>query len=573
MKYFRLLPVGILVIAMTPVALFWILSTSSLKKSIKTTVVNDPQATLTQGLNALNGSYNQVAGQTLMAALRFSLKDSLQKSLLAPVGALPSVISVGQAESKSNPTLPLWIVTNKAGKVLFDTLGIPKPTPSTPAAALKKGVKASSNADIHDWPGMDKVLSGATNTGGILAFQGSSYLASAVPVLIHSKTIGMVLAGVKIDKAFLQNLKSASGNEVSFTSQGQTLFTGSGSPPSLRSSSPTTVQWGQTSCLTGAFTPTGLDGKAAEARFVLFQPIKQSLTVEGKPEKNLLKIGLSLVLLTLLSTLAFVWLFTAPFKRLLAAVGEITQGNYDVSLPSHRLDEWGHMARSLEEMIESQRERDRVSLVLGKVVDPQAAKKILGDKDYFALKGERRECTLLQADLKGFNSLSENMAPEALVEALNEYFSVINEVVFKYEGMLDKFIGDTAIAVWGAPFTHEDKEERAVRTSLEIQEALKAFNISRIKKGSPPFTVGIGIHTGQVVAGNLGSNKRFDYSIIGEPLHVVNRLCSMAAPGQTVVSGETYEKIQSSVKANALNPLAVKGSLEPLKTFEITQWI
>lgn len=563
-------------IAITPVALFWVLSTSSLKKSIKTTVVNDPQAALSQSLGAFNGSYNQVAGQTLMAALHFSLKDSLQKSLMAPAGVTPSVSMVGQAESKSNSSMPLWIVTNKAGKVLFDTLDIPKPVPSvTPAAALKKNAKAKPplNADIHDWPGMNKLLLDNVNVSGLLNFQGNSYLASAVPVLSHSKTIGSVMAGVKIDRAFLQTLKSASSNEVAFCSQAQTLFTGSGSPPSLRSSAPSTVQWGQASCLTGTFTPTGLDGKTTGSRFVLFQPIKQSLTVEGKPEKNLLKIGLLLILLTLLCTLVFVWLFTTPFKRLLAAVGQITQGNYDVSLPSHRIDEWGHMARSLEEMIESQRERDRISLVLGKVVDPQAAKKILGAKDYFALKGERRECTLLQADLKAFNSLSENMAPEAMVEALNQYFSIINEVVFKYEGMLDKFIGDTAIAVWGAPFAHADKEERAVRAAMEIQESSKAFNISRIKKGYPPFTVGIGIHTGPVVAGNLGSNKRFDYSIIGEPLHVVNRLCSMAAPGQTIVSDETYERIKTEVKANALNPIAVKGSLEPLKTFEITQWL
>jgi len=567
-----------MVIALTPVALFWALSVSSLKKSIKPTVVNDPQAALSQSLGALNGAYNQVAGQTLMAALRFSLKDSLQKSLMAPVGATPSVSAVGQAESKSNPSMPVWIVTNRAGKVLFDNLSIPKPTPpaASPAASKKnvtKG-KAPQNADIHDWPGMDKVLSGAANVSGILSFQGSSYVASAVPVSLRSKIIGSVIAGVKIDRALLQGLKSAAANDVAFYSQGQTLFTGAGSPPSLRSlSSPSTVQSGPSSFLTGAFSPPGLDGKTSADRFILLQPIKQSLTVEGKPEKSLLKIGLLLALATLLCTVAFIWLFTTPFNRLLKAVDQITQGNFDVILPSQRPDEWGRMARSLEEMIESQRERERISLVLGKVVDPQAAKKILGEKDYFALKGERRECTLLQADLKAFNTLSENMAPEALVEALNQYFSVINEVVFKYEGMLDKFIGETAIAVWGAPFAHEDKEERAAKTALEIQEALKTFNISRIKKGHPPFTVGIGIHTGPVVAGNLGSNKRFDYSIIGEPLHVVNRLCSMAAPGQTIVSDETFEKIKTEVKANALNPIAVKGSMEPLKTFEITQWL
>jgi adenylate cyclase len=157
------------------------------------------------------------------------------------------------------------------------------------------------------------------------------------------------------------------------------------------------------------------------------------------------------------------------------------------------------------------------------------------------------------------------------VEALNQYFTIINELVFKYEGMLDRFMGDSAMAVWGAPFTHDDKEWRAVKAALEIQEALKDFNISRIKKGYPPFTVGIGIHTGWVVAGNLGSKQHYDYSIIGESLHVVSRLCSMAAPGQTVVSGETYEKVLHGVKGNPLNPIAVKGSMEPLNTYEITE--
>jgi adenylate cyclase len=222
-------------------------------------------------------------------------------------------------------------------------------------------------------------------------------------------------------------------------------------------------------------------------------------------------------------------------------------------------------------MIEGIREKDRISLVLGKVVSPQVAKNILEANDLFALKGERRECTLLYADLRGFNTLSENMAPQTLVEALNQYFSLINEVVFKHEGMLDRFIGDTAIAIWGAPLAPEDKEWRAIQAALEIQDSLKDFNISRIKKGHPPFTIGIGIHTGTVVAGNLGSDKHSDYTVIGDPLHVAERLCAMAAPGQTVVSEETYLKVKGLIKVNPLNSIAVKGSMESLKTFEITK--
>ncbi|HJT23882.1 MAG TPA: hypothetical protein VJ873_04860, partial [bacterium] len=119
MKNFRFLPVWVLAITLVPLALFLALSLSILKKSIKSTVVNDPQAALTESLNGLNSSYAQAANQVLVAALHFSITDSLQKALTAPPGALPSVSTVGQAEAKSNPSFPLWIVTNKAGKVLY----------------------------------------------------------------------------------------------------------------------------------------------------------------------------------------------------------------------------------------------------------------------------------------------------------------------------------------------------------------------------------------------------------------------------------------------------------------------
>lgn len=574
MKNFRLLPFFVLVIAVIPLGLFLILFSTILKKSIKSTVVNDPQAALAQSLNGLNGSYNQAVNQAFLAALRFSMRDSLQKSLTAPVTFTPSVKALGEAESKSSP-LSFWIVTNKAGKVLYDTLGIPKPTPSTtPEAALKKKAKLkpkeSFYGDIHDWPGMDRVLSGAATASGVLDYQGKSYLVSAIPVLSRSKTIGIVLAGVKIDKNFLQGLKAGSPDEVAFYSQGQTLCTSPFPPPPLPPpAKPLAVQWRQSPYLAGTLPVLGLDGKTVAGNFIAFQPVKQSLTLEGTPQKSLWTIGILLLFLTLLVAALFQWQYMSPYNKILAALDQVKTGDFNPILPTHRPDEWGHMARSLAEMTESLREKDRISLVLGKVVDPQAAKKILADRDYFALKGERRECTLLQADLKGFNTLSENMAPETLVEALNQYFSIINEVVFKFEGMLDKFMGDTALAVWGAPFTHEDKEARAVKAALEIQEALREFNISRIKKGYPPFTVGIGIHTGPVVSGNLGSNRHYDYSIIGESLHVVGRLCAMSAPGQTVLSGETYEKVQSLVKAGPLNPIAVRGSMEPLRTYEV----
>ncbi len=581
MKNARLLPIWVLTTTFVPLGLFWALSSTLLRKNIKSTVVNDPPSALAQSLNGLEGAYNQALNRNLLAALRVAGQESLAKALAAPTPMNTVVKNLGQLESQSSQ-LPLLLLADRKGNALYATLSLPKPTPSPSPVVSSKRKKANSAKkspsypNVRDWPGMDRALDDL-NASGVLDVQGVPYLASFVPVRSHGHTLGVAAAGTRMDKAFLDNLKTEAVNDVAFYSQAQTLCTKAGPLPPLdpKTLSPRdhpALQWQGAAYLAGAVPFFGLDSKIA-GYGVVFQPVKQTLTVGGSLWKDLWEAGFLVSFLALLGALVFLWRWMIPFHQLRGAVERMAQGDWNAFLPVRRPDEWGLMARGLQEMAESLREKERVSLVLGKVVDPQAAKKILGDKDYFALKGERRECTLLQADLKGFNTLSENMAPEALVEALNRYFSLINEIVFKYEGMLDKFMGDAALAVWGAPFTHPDKEWRAVRAALEIQEALKEFNISRIKTGHPPFTVGIGIHTGTVVSGNLGSDRRPDYSVIGEPLHVAGRLCSMAAPGQTVVSDETHEKISAWVKAKPLNPIAVKGSLESLKTYEVIQFL
>jgi class 3 adenylate cyclase len=584
MKNIRLLPFLIVTLVIIPLGLFLYISYSTLKTSIKSSVVNDPDSSLAQSIAGFGGAYNSLSDKLLITAVRFSEKESFRKALSAPVSQAAALKKLCE-EAAPSAASSLFILADSRGNVLFDTLHIPKPTPTPlPLSASKaKKPKIAKNkpkkplyASIRDWPGMDRALSGS-DTGGIFSYQGSLYRVMVHPILGHEKTQGVIWIGRQIDKSLLDLLKAGAGSDLAVYSGSQTFCTQALAPPPLDYIKATgfnhpTVHWGGQDYLVGGVSLAGLDQKLMVVA-VLFQPIERSMTMGGHPEKTILESGLLILLATLFFSLVMLSAFMAPYHRLAAALDQMKKGEWNVNLPTGSWNEWGPLGASLKEMIGNQKEKERISLILGKVVDPQAAKKILADKDYFALKGERRECTLLQADLRGFNILSENMTPEALVEALNQYFGIINEVVFKYEGMLDKFIGDTALAIWGAPFTHDDKELRAVKTALEIQEALKDFNISRIKKGNPPFTIAIGIHTGTVVAGNLGSDKRYDYTVIGDPIHVVNRLCSMAAPGQTVVSDETYQKIRQLVQANPLHPIAVRGSMESLPTYEITQLI
>ncbi len=583
MKTLPAIPLTLLALAVIPLSLFLWTSSNTLQKQIHSTVVNDPQTGLAQSLNVIQVAVNQWGDNINGSAVHFSENENFKKFIALPTPSLAAFKIFGQKLSDSTH-LPLIILSDKKGNDLYDNVNIPKPSqnPTPDKKQMKPKAIAPPQASLKDFPGMDRALAGAS-LRGFFSFQGSLYNGSLVPVLNKGKNTGVIILGALVNDDLIRRLKSESINDLAIYSQAQTWCSSTVPPPSLdypkmmagfssngRSNNSVPVDWNHGSYLAGLIPLEGLDGRPA-AYLSSFQPIKQTLTVVGFPQKNLARQGRWFLFMGVLLAAAAAWQFMAPFNRLLSAVDKIKTGSQNIDLPLNRPDEWGRLARSLQEMTNQLKEKERVSLILGKVVSPKIARNILEAKDLFALKGERREVTLLHADLRGFNTLSENMPPPALVEALNQYFTLINEAVFKHEGMMDKFIGETAIALWGAPFTHDDKERRAVQTALEIQESLKDFNISRIKKGNPPFTLGIGIHTGLVVSGNLGSDKRSDYTVIGDPLHVAARLCAMAAPGQTVVSEETYQKIKGQVKARTLNPIVIKGSLEPLKTYEITE--
>ncbi len=581
MKKIPLFPLLAFSTALLPLILLLWISLSILNHHIKSTVANDPQTSLSQSLSGLSGAHNRWVNGFYFRAVKFSGKDSLKKALVKYPSSSQSVTTLC-GEFLDAAKAPFFALTDKKGDVLFNNLNLPVPTPSplpTPQAKKRKpGKPAILLPSLKDWPGMQRALAGSVD-GGILPYHGALYQVSLVPIISNDKTLGVILVGGKLDKEYFQGLKIDAVNDLAFYSQSQTWCTGALPAPPFDYSKISdlvghpekrpTLSWNKQDYLVDGLPLWDIDLKPIGA-IVLFQPIKQVLSIEGKPQRSILGWGLFLLLLSLAGTLGFCWYYLLPIPRMVTAVEAVQKGNLNTNFPTDPVSEWGRMGNSLQRMVEALREKEKISLILGKVVDPLAARKILSEKDYFVLKGEKRECTLLQADLKGFNTISENMAPQVLVDALNQYFNIINEAVFRHEGMLDKFIGETAIAVWGAPFTHEDKEWRAVQCALEVQEALKAFNISRIQQNHPPFTIGIGIHTAQMISGNLGSDKRMDYSVIGDGLHVTSRLCAMSAPGQIVITEETYRKVKEKVKASSLKPIAVKGSMDSLATFEIT---
>ena len=166
--------------------------------------------------------------------------------------------------------------------------------------------------------------------------------------------------------------------------------------------------------------------------------------------------------------------------------------------------------------------------------------------------------------------MSGGTAPEVLVEMLNEYFEHMVETLFKYEGTLDKFMGDGLMALWGAPVVHPDDPIRAVQCALEQMDVLGHYNRQRVERCLPPLSVGIGIHTGPLVAGYIGSSKALSYTVIGDTANTSSRLCGHAAPGQIIVSESTHNKLGGKFDCEELPPAMLKGKEKPMRIFNIT---
>ncbi len=204
-----------------------------------------------------------------------------------------------------------------------------------------------------------------------------------------------------------------------------------------------------------------------------------------------------------------------------------------------------------------------------RLLSPAIAEQVIAGKVEVEKGGQLRETTMLFSDIRGFTAMSEEAQPSDIVDMLNEYFELMVEIIFQYEGTLDKFVGDEIMALFGAPVAHEDDPIRAVRTAIEMMRVLAQFNEAREKDGWPPLAIGIGINTGEVVAGYLGSSKALEYTVIGDAVNVGARLCSVAKAGQVLISRGTYERVKDYFEVVELPKAQVKGKALALEIFNV----
>jgi adenylate cyclase len=185
------------------------------------------------------------------------------------------------------------------------------------------------------------------------------------------------------------------------------------------------------------------------------------------------------------------------------------------------------------------------------------------------LGGDRRPVTILFSDIRGFTSMAESMGPDAIAQLLTEYFSEMVEIIFEHGGTLDKFVGDAIMALWGAPIAHAGDPDRALRAAVAMQRGIARLNEQWVSAGRPEIGVGIGINYGDVFAGNIGSHRRLEYTVIGDAVNVAHRLCSEAGPGEILVSEAVCQVVKDPADYEYLPATSLRGRTRSVQVYRV----
>jgi len=266
--------------------------------------------------------------------------------------------------------------------------------------------------------------------------------------------------------------------------------------------------------------------------------------------------------------IAFVALLVGPIRRLRAGVERLSAGDLTARVPPTSRDEVGELTRAFNVMGESLQQKERIQRAFGRYASDYVLNALLESPEGTELRGAEREVTVLFADIRSFTRLSEGMKARDVVSLLNEIFQIVSDCILARGGTLDKFIGDSVMAYFGAPVQHPDHATHAVRAAMDMQEAMIERN-ARLGGGGVPAQIGVGIHTGLVVVGTIGSDRRTDFTAIGDAVNVAHRLEKLARPGEILVSEAVQRRVRGEVRLRFEGERQLSGRVEPVHVYSV----
>jgi class 3 adenylate cyclase len=259
-----------------------------------------------------------------------------------------------------------------------------------------------------------------------------------------------------------------------------------------------------------------------------------------------------------------------PINLLVSGVRAIGHGKFHQRIDVRRSDEIGELTSAFNDMAKGLEEREYIRNTLRKFVDKDIADELLKNPDKVKLGGERKKVSVLFADIRGFTQMSENMPPEEVVALLNKHYSSILPIIDIYGGVLDKFIGDAIMVTFGTPFTKDDDALRAVKAGLMIRDIRRGLNEKLVIEGKEPIRMGIGINTGYVVAGNIGSEERMEYTVLGDVVNIAARIEGLSIDEDIIITEDTYKEVMGSVIiSQEKEKFALKGKSKPVIAYTV----
>ncbi|OCC27434.1 Adenylate cyclase [Leptospira interrogans serovar Canicola] len=278
---------------------------------------------------------------------------------------------------------------------------------------------------------------------------------------------------------------------------------------------------------------------------------------------NIQKRNIYLMIVVVNVSILFVFFYarrlTRPILKLVDASKQIEQGNFHIDLKPESGDEIGRLTSSFVEMGKGLSDRDKMKDAFGKFVNKDIAEMVL--RGEVKLGGDKRECVILFSDIRNFTSISEKIEPELVVEFLNQYFTAMVKCINENGGSVNKYIGDAIMAVWGELGHTNSDTERSILAALDMRKSLIQFNKGRGSDKKPKIFIGIGINTGEVIAGQIGSEDRLEYTVIGDTVNLASRVESLTKVfgADILITGNSYEKVKGIFNVEKLKPIQVKG--------------
>jgi len=287
----------------------------------------------------------------------------------------------------------------------------------------------------------------------------------------------------------------------------------------------------------------------------------------------LTSVGISFVLAVVLS-MALAGRVSKPLEAVRKVVARIGQGDLKARLHLKTKDEFGQVAAAINEMAVGLQQREELKGAFARYVSQQVMEEILRTGGAINLEGVRRKVTILFSDIRNFTTFAEGHEPEEVVGFLNEYFESMIDIIFRHKGTLDKFLGDGLMVMFGAPLEDEEQEKNAVAAAAEMQKELQRLAKKWNADLHADIRVGIGIHTGQAIVGNVGSSKRMEYTAIGDTVNVASRLeTSTKVLGVPIlVSENTFHAVKDDFPFVNQGEISVKGRHAPVPVFSLADW-